>query len=122
MRDTKIGRASWGWECVSIALKGTQQLRTKTHESDDFRTNGRLDRPFGPFLRIHLKIKMHEAVSQRGRHAGRDTPVRIAVASSNNGPSFREGVLAQFAVEHQLVTAGLHHGWRSVQLVKEENS
>src|SRR5208337_3604526 len=65
---------------------------------------------------------MDEAVGQGAGHAGRHRAVTFAIAGGEHGPVLRQAVVAQGAVEHQLVAGGLDQRRGGVQLVEEQDA
>ena len=47
---------------------------------------------------------------------------RLTITGGDDRPSFRQQVLAQPAIKHQLITGGLHHRRRGVQFIEEDDS
>src|ERR1035437_8956957 len=65
---------------------------------------------------------MNEPVAQGPRHREMHSPLGGRVAGGDDYPPVRQHILAQLAVEHQLVAAGLRHLWRRGQLIEKQDA
>src|SRR6516162_35030 len=78
---------------MGIFVRLADELRPEAKEGDHFWTDAGLDRPLRPLLHIYLKFQMDKTIPQGSRHSCRHRAVRIAVSSSDNGPTIRQGVI-----------------------------
>ena len=68
------------------------------------------------------KSRWMKRLASGGRHARGHGAVGLAVAGGGDGPALRQGVLAEPAVEHELVAGGLDQGRCGVELVQEQHA
>ena len=81
----------------------------KLHEEDHLGRDAASGGPGAPVGGVDLDLEVNEARRQRRRHAVHDAAVGLAVAAGDERGALGQFVLADLAVEHQLVERGLHH-------------
>lgn len=80
-----------------------------------------VDSPGEPALEVGLEVEVDHSVRQRGRHTERHALVLRPVACSDQCHVLRQHVLADPAVQHQLIRSSLNARRRRGQLVEEED-
>jgi hypothetical protein len=99
-----------------------QQVRLEAQKGDDLRPHARAHGPLAPVVQVGFEFEMDKTIAQRPRHREMHATLRGRIAGGDDHPPVGQHVLAQFAVEHQLVAAGLRHLRRRGQLIEKENA
>ena len=101
-------------------VEAEQLVLERGQETHHGRVDVRVQRPCLPVFEVRTHVDVDEAVGDRGRHAVGDTLVGFAVTGRDDHAVLGNVVLAQLAVQHQLVRAGLHGRRRSVEFVEQD--
>ena len=109
--QAKAASRDWGsnW-CSSSGLSCTKKITSAARPS--------AAAPGAPVGRIHADLEMDEARSQRCRHAVGNAAVALPVAAGDQRRALGQLVLADLAVEHQLIERRLHHWHRRRQFLE----
>ena len=101
-----------------LRIEPMQQVRPELHEEKHLRRDSVRRAPGAPVLGVDPDLQMDEARCERGRHAMHDAAVGFAVAAGDQRGALGQFVLADLAVEHQLIERRLHHRHRRRQLLQ----
>jgi len=101
-------RARKGHLAASILgrIEIEDQFRLEAQEGDDALVDAVLECPVRPVVKIHVDGEVREAVGQWRGHRIGDATVALAVAGGENRPARRHAVVAEAAVEDQLIGSG----------------
>ena len=94
----------------------------RSQETNYVRVNAVANCPILPIFERHDQFKVNEPVRQRRRHAESYSTISLSVTSSNNRNSLRKLVLANSAIQNQLIRSSLNRLRSSIDFVKEQNS
>src|SRR6266496_2398172 len=99
-----------------------QQIRPEAKECDDFRPDPRLAGPDAPLAEIRFQGEMQETVEQGTGHGVADATLGGGIAGGQHRPSIRKPIIAQRAIEHELIAGSLRHRRRRGQLIEKEDA
>jgi hypothetical protein len=95
----------------------------EAQERDDLGAQTLLVGPVNPVRQERLEVDVREPVAQRCGHLAHLSTIFCAVTGGDDAPPFRQLVVANLAIQYQLVSGGSGHGRRSeVDLVEEHEA
>ncbi len=113
---------AWKGTRVGAGVEAVQQVGAELDERTQVVVNLMGHGPLVPVVDVDVVVQVHEAVGQRRGHGMDHRAVTDAVASSHDEPALRQLVLADLAVEDELVGGGLDRLRRAVDLVQEQHT
>jgi ABC-type dipeptide/oligopeptide/nickel transport system ATPase component len=113
-RGSERTRRAFSVEVVTVLL-------SEREITNNVSVNTLVDSPSLPSIEVVTHFKVNEAVSERHRHAIRDTLVTVAVTSSNDNNVIRQLILTNPTIEDQLITSSLHSRGSRIHLIEEKN-